>query len=133
MALLIDTNILVHLERSGASCDALLDRFGQQEMAISAITASELLHGVHRAEGEMRRARRRRFVEAILSVLPTLSFTLEVARVHSYLWADLKKSGAMIKAHDLLIAATALAHDLTLVTGDRRHFDRIELLRLARW
>lgn len=102
-------------------------------MALAAITASELLHGVHRADGAVRRGRRETFVEAILHDLPILPFTLETARVHSRLWADLRARGESIGAHDLIIASTALSHGLTLVTADQRHFGRIHELSLAPW
>ena len=102
-------------------------------MALAAITASELLHGVHRAQEAVRRARRETFVTTILESLPVLPFTLDVARVHSRLWADLQARGEVIGAHDLIIAATALAHGLTVLSGDRRHFGRIESLGLVVW
>ena len=68
---------------------------------LSAITASELLHGVHRADGAVRRGRREAFVETILTYLPVLPFTLDIARVHARLWADLQAQGEMIGSHDL--------------------------------
>jgi tRNA(fMet)-specific endonuclease VapC len=72
-------------------------------------------------------------VETILQELPILPFTLDIARVHSRLWADLLARGEIIGLHDLLIAATALTHGLTLVSGDRRHFGKIADLNLALW
>lgn len=70
------------------------------EAAISVITASELLVGVHRANTPSRRERRSAFVEAILSRVPILEFTTEVARLHAELFASLSKQGLMIGAHD---------------------------------
>ncbi len=133
MALLIDTSLFIGVERSGEHPEFLLERLGDSAIAISAITASELLHGVHRADSAARRGRRERFVEAILRAVPVLPFTLEVARTHSRLWADQMKSGTLIGAHDLQIAATALTHDLTLLTRDKRHFERVEALKLTLW
>ena len=88
---------------------------------------------MHRADNAMRRGRREAYVESILQAVPVLPFTLEVARVHSRLWADLAQRGQMIEANDLIIAATALAHGLDLVTQNRRHFERVEGLRLTLW
>ncbi len=133
MALLIDSSVFIALERRGESPASLLDRFGDRPVALSAVTASELLHGVHRADGAVRRGRREAFVETILQELPILPFTLDIARVHSRLWADLLARGEIIGLHDLLIAATALTHGLTLVSGDRRHFGKIADLNLALW
>jgi tRNA(fMet)-specific endonuclease VapC len=64
MALLIDTDLLIDLERDHGTSD--VERLlGDEDRAISVITVSELLHGVHRADGATR-ARRRAFVEHIL-------------------------------------------------------------------
>lgn len=93
------------------------------------ITVSELLHGVHRARGA-RRARRRAFVEHVLAGLEPLPITEPVARVHAEVWADLSRRGASVGAHDLWIAATAMAHGLALATGNARDFARIRGLRV---
>lgn len=133
MALLIDSSVFIAIERSGQAPESLLERLGDEPVALSAITASELLHGVHRADGAIRRGRRERFVERLLLAIPVIPFTLEVARTHSRLWADLQKRGDIIGAHDLVIAATALAHDMTVLTGDQRHFGRIDTLKVSFW
>ena len=133
MAFLIDSSLFVAYERSGEAPAHLLARLGDQEVALAAITASELLHGVHRADSALRRGRRERFVETILRAVPVLPFTLEVARIHSRLWADLQMRGELVGAHDLLIAATALTHDMIVATLNQRHFGRIPDLQLALW
>lgn len=129
MGYLIDTSIFVAIERRELSAADVPD----EAVVISAVTASELLHGVHRADSARRRSRRTAFVEAIFASVPVLPFGLEVARLHAQLWADLRARGALIGAHDLLIGATALAHDLTVATRNERHFGRIEGLSVARW
>ncbi len=119
---LIDTSVLVGAERGGSE----LGRVPQEEEhAISAITASELLHGVHRAADGARRTRRRAFVESVLSEIETLPITLEVARVHAEIWAQLQAAGSVIGAHDLWIAATAIAHDLRIATCNPGEFERV--------
>ena len=133
MAFLIDSSLFIAYERSGETPAALMDRLGAQEVALASITASELLHGVHRADSAVRRSRRERFVETVLRAVPVLPFTLEVARVHSRLWADLQRRGEIIGAHDLIIAATALNHQLAVATLNQRHFGRIPDLQLALW
>jgi len=128
MALLLDSDVLIELER-GAE-DAALDRFlGDDDRTISVITVSELLHGVLRASGPIR-TRRRAFVEHLLAGLEAIPITEPVARIHAEIWADLAQRGEVIGAHDLWIAATAIAHGLTLATGNTREFERIQGLRL---
>jgi tRNA(fMet)-specific endonuclease VapC len=128
VALLIDTSVLVGLERAGAT--APLVELEDESTFISAISASELLHGVERATDEARRARRQAFVERVLDSLPVLPFDLDAARVHARIWASLLRRGAAIGAHDLIIAATALSRDLVVLTHNTREFSRVEGLSL---
>lgn len=133
MGLLIDTSVLIELERGRAS-PARLSSLGQSEdLFLSVVTASELLHGVHRANSPKRKEQREAFVEAVLHTLPLLPIDLEVARQHARLWAELRRTGRMIGAHDLLIAATAVAHGLFLLTHNLREFERIAELRVVSW
>ena len=129
MALLIDTDVLVDLERSGAATD-VEQLLGEEDRAISVITVSELLHGVHRAQGAIR-AQRRAFVEHILAGMEAIPITEPVARVHADIWAALADRGQPIGAHDLWIAATAVAHGLGVATRNATHFRRIEGLRVV--
>ncbi len=125
MALLIDTSVLVDAERSELYERALSVREREQECSISIVTVSELLHGVHRAVGDRVRARRLAFVEGVLARLEPIPIGPEVARIHAEVWARLEADGAIIGAHDLWIAATALAHGLTVATSNAREFDRV--------
>src|SRR4051812_26194669 len=99
MAVLIDTDILVGLERGVANPDVEAT-IGEEERAISVITVSELLHGVHRSAGA-RRPRRSAFVEHLLAGMRALEITEPIARVHADLWAQLAAEGQVIGAHDL--------------------------------
>ena len=100
---------------------------------MAAISASEILHGMHRASSEQRRARRLRFVEGLLERFPALPFDLAVARRHAAIWADLEREGIQIPPHDLMIAATAVQHGATVATRDKRSFPRIPDLNVLIW
>ena len=128
MAVLIDTDLLVDLER-GVGNPQVDAAIGEEDRAISAITVSELLHGVHRSSGAVR-ARRSAFVEHLLAGLRAIEITESVARVHAEIWAQLAAKGEVIGAHDLWIAATALAHGMGLATGNEEEFARVPGLRL---
>jgi tRNA(fMet)-specific endonuclease VapC len=135
MGTVLDTTVFIELERAMRGLPAALamtevaqrlkSQLGEsEEVGIAAITASELLHGVHRATNE-HRGRRAAFVEAVLAGFPTLSFDLLVARVHARLWAGLASSGAEVGAHDRLVAATAISTGWRVGTANIRHFDCI--------
>src|SRR5690606_23139355 len=131
MGLILDTSILIANERGRFNFSALRREFATVPWAISVITASELLHGVQRADDGARRHRRSQYVEEILGSIPVLAFTLELARTHSHLWANLESRGERIGSHDLLIAATALAMNWDLVSLDVSDFQRIPSLSLV--
>ncbi len=59
-----------------------------------------------------------------------MDVTLGVARVHAEIYAELANKGQMIGAHDLIIAATARCHDLSLLTDNATEFSRVPGLRV---
>jgi predicted nucleic acid-binding protein len=128
---LIDTSVIIAAERGQLDL-AAVRREDNDEVALSAITAAELLHGVERLRGA-RRARAERFVATLLDRIPVVDFDLAIARVHAVLSADLAERGTPIGAHDLIIAATAVALDYRVATRDMKSFPRVEGLQVVRW
>jgi len=129
MALLIDSDLLIDRER-GAGTPEVEKLLGEEPRAISVITVSELLHGVLRATG-VRRTRRRAFVEHILAGIEAIPITEPVAHVQAEIWSDLSGRGEVIGAHDLWIAATAVAHGLGVATRNTADFRRVPGLRVV--
>jgi tRNA(fMet)-specific endonuclease VapC len=130
---LIDTSVIVAAERGQLDPAQLAGEDGDEPVAISAITASELLHGVHRLRGAVARTRAERFVERMLDAVPVVPFDLEVARVHAQLDAELSATGAAVADADLMIAATAIWLDYRIATRDLRSFPRIKGLNVIVW
>lgn len=128
MALLIDTSVLIDAERRDHS---LSSNLGDDDRAISVITASELLHGVHRAKDGTVRTRRAAFVEGLLSALEALPITMAAARIHAEIWSALQDDGESIGAHDLWIAATALSQGMAVATANVRDFERVPGLNVV--
>ena len=135
MGTLLDTTVFIELERAvrrlpqDSAMTEVAARLTKQlgaaeETGIAAITASELLHGVHRATSE-HRARREAFVEGVLYAFPPLPFDLLAARAHARLWSELAVAGLDIGARDRIVAATAIAAGWKVATANVRHFDRI--------
>src|SRR5450759_755959 len=125
MAVLIDASILIEAERGRLELVPHIARHGDEEAFLSVVTASEMLHGVHRATQPDVRAKRSAFVEGILERFPLLSVDIACARAHAQLWAGLRQAGAVIGPHDLWLAATCVAHGLTMVTANVREFSRV--------
>ena len=131
MAALIDSSVLIAAERGEIETDLFLERFGKTELALAAISASELLHGIHRLRASARKIRAEAWVEAILGALPIVPFDLACARAHARLGAHLARKGVTIGAHDLVIGASALARGYAVITKDRRSFPKIPELEVT--
>lgn len=124
MGVVVDSSVFIAAERGGGqSVPRFPDSAG--DAYVSAVTVSELLVGVHRANSAAHRARRQSFVEAILAALPVLQVDAEVARVHARLMAEQLAVGRHTAAHDLWIAATAMAAGFTVLTRDVDDFSRV--------
>ena len=137
MGLLIDTSVFIDLERSvPRGLPTSEESFGslpREPAFVAAITVSELFYGVHRANSDSRRSRRRDFVLGCLEYVEVLPFDRGTAEVHSRIWSDLEKAGKRIGSNDLLIAATGIYHDLPILTGNAREFERLDELKLLPW
>lgn len=133
MGLLIDSTVLIEHERGAIRVAERVRGRENEPFFLSVITASELLHGVHRARRPDVRARRSAFVEAIIERFPLLAIDLSIARIHAQIWAGLAASGTMIGPHDLWLAATCLAHGLTLATANLREFAKVPGLSIEAW
>ncbi len=131
MGLILDSSVLIAAEKGQFDMPAFVEAEAAMEpLFLSSVTASELLHGVHRATPE-RRATREAFVEAVLRETPTLPFDLPCARRHAALWAALETAGTRIGAHDMMIAATALRFGHRVATLNEKEFSQIHSLQLA--
>lgn len=133
MGLLIDTSVFVAAERGKLDLPAKLNERRGDVLCMSAITASELLHGVHRASSDAIKIIREAQVERLLATIAIVPFDELVARTHARLWATLAASGKNVGIHDLIIGATALAFGWSVATRDARSFPKIPDLHVEMW
>jgi predicted nucleic acid-binding protein len=129
MSFLIDTDTCsAHLKQKGIVTNRFLQYTGG--LHLSAISLSELYAWVLRAKAPPARLRALR---EMLSDMKVLDVTTEVAEKYGQLQAALLDSGTPAPGMDLVIAATALVHDLTLVTHNTQDYRNVPDLRLADW
>jgi tRNA(fMet)-specific endonuclease VapC len=93
----------------------------EDDVAIAAVTVAELLVGVMLAD-RRHRPGRQSFVDDLLAVVPVESYDTKVAGAHAALLAYVRKAGSRRGAHDLMIAATAVARDREVVSLDAQGF-----------
>lgn len=130
MKVLIDTDIASYIfaHRDERVRERFL-AFDVGDIGISAITAAELAFGAALNPSERNRQTVRRALES-LAVAP---FDLGAARTYGELRATLQRRGTPIGAHDMLIAAHAIALDVPLATNNVREFRRVPGLRVENW
>lgn len=117
--LILDTTVFIDAERRGRQLNRLIA--DEDDVAIAAVTAAELLVGVELAD-DARRATRSAFVRSVLETVPIEDYDVQVARVHATLLAHVRRTGKPRGAHDLIIAATAAARDRIVVSSDTTAF-----------
>ena len=115
--LILDTGALVVSERGKSGLAELIDV--DDDIVIAAITVAELRTGIELAN-DSHRSGRTEFLVQVLETLPVEPYDVAVAEAHGHLLAHVYRGGTQRGAHDLIIAATAVATRRTVVTTDRR-------------
>lgn len=128
MKFLLDTNAIIALMQVHPGFRARLERHEPQDFALSSIVAHELYYGAYksqRIEANLARVAALRF--------EVLDFDREDAICAGKIRAQLAQVGTPIGPFDTLIAGQAVARSLTLITHNRREFDRISGLKIEDW
>ncbi len=131
---LLDTNICIHLMKGDFDLDNKVEQVGLRNCFISELTVAELLYGVANSAAD-RQASNRQKLDQFLRLFPKprrLALS-DVFETYAAQKAHLKRIGRMQGEFDMLIGSTALAHGLTLVTRNTRHFADIANLALENW
>ena len=133
---LLDTDIFSEIlkgidQNVVARATAYRDAFGHYTLSV--ITVMEIVKGFHKLQRETR-------IRQFLAGIPTvelLTLDLQISILTGRIYADLERTGQPIGRADPIVAATALHHGLTLVTGNLHHYQRIQTigydLRLDNW
>ncbi len=131
MNYLLDTNILIFLLKKGNR--KLIEMISKQEygtLFISAITLAELEFG---AANSSRPEQNRAVFLGALSAIKVVPFDDNCAYEYGKVRKNLKEKGIPIGPMDMLIAATALANNMTIITNNVKEFIRIEKLKVVDW
>jgi tRNA(fMet)-specific endonuclease VapC len=129
MKYLLDTNALTAWIKKDPRFIARIHTKTPADLAISVMTEHEVLFGI----ASNPRLRLRTVTEGMLKLLPKLAVSSQEVSVAAQIRADLKRRGTPIDPYDLLIAATALANHMVMVTHNTREFSRVEGLVVEDW
>ena len=130
MAYLIDTDIIIYSLKGDSAVHDWMRRNQNIPKFLSIVTYGELMYGARKSRQSERNIAT---VHRVADLFPLLDINKGIMDVFSEQKAKLELAGARIEDMDLLIAATALYMNLSLVTNNRGHFNRIPGLRLEEW
>ena len=127
--IILDTDVCIHILRGNSTVIEQRQQYSGQ-VAVSFMTAAELFYGAEKSANPLKN---RTLVDQFLLTIPTVDSDRNIMRRFGSLKADLEGKGLPLADADLFIAATALEAADLLVTGNTKHFSRIEGLSLANW
>lgn len=128
MKYLLDTSVLIDFFRNKLEAVELISKLVEESFAISVITFAEYLLGAYKTANY--KANIDLFEKFISqNQIQVINIDQEIADVYAAESANLEKSGSKLSGFDMLIAATAISHKLTLVSGDKA-FKRLKDLQL---
>ena len=127
---LLDTDTVIYNMKGNANVQKNLRQHINDSINISVITLMELYYGARKSEQVTANLAKIRRLEQTVDAIP---IGLESTEIFGLLKAQLEISGNRLDDFDLVIASCAMAHNLTLVTNNTRHFERIDGLKLTNW
>lgn len=134
VGLILDSSVIIEAERKRQTIEALLtsvrEAFGEVEVAISAVTLAELVHGVARANTPEIRDRRRTFIDEFKQHVPMHAVTDNTAEIAGQLSGEQAARGITIPLDDLLIGSSAIEQGYAVATLNVRHFQKIPGLQV---
>ena len=130
---LFDTDVITNLLKKMPSPTLIrrLENLRHDDQFITVVTVAEIIYGAaksHRPEYHLKNLE-----EILLPTVSVLDFDIRAAYIAGNIRAHLEKTGMLIAWADIQIAAIAMTHDMTLITGNLKHFSRISGLKVENW
>ena len=129
MAFMLDTDTVSFALRGEGRVAAKIVEHRPSELCVSAVTVAELRYGASRRNSEKLHA----LIDAFTRNVAVMPFDETCALHFGQIASELKKKGSSIGDLDALIAAHAIALEVTLVTNNAKHFNRIRGLKVENW
>ena len=127
----LDTNICIEcLRGTSPLLKQALQNLEPSRIKIPSMVRAELFHGAAKSAHP---ERNRELVELFLAPFESAAFDSTAATEHGRIRSELEAAGQIIGFHDLIIAATVVAHEGTLVSSNLKEFSRIDGLQLENW
>lgn len=127
---LLDTDIIIYLLKGHEVVSQNLKKHYYDPIKISTITLMELYYGAYKSQKVESNLAKIKKIENSLEIIP---IGQELVEIFGLLKSKLEKKGKPIDDFDLILASTALSHNMVLVTNNEKHFKRINGLKLENW
>ena len=127
---LLDSDILIYFLKGKSEVVSNVVRHPSEDLIISRINYTELLYGAYnsaKVESNLK------VILPFLGQFEILEFDQTAAEIFAKEKARLKKLGTMMADMDLMIASIAIANNLTLITNNTKHFNRVKHLQIDNW
>lgn len=126
MGIMLDSQPVIAAERMKLPANKLIEavriRYGAQPLGISSVSYAEIVHGTYRGSDAAIRVQRSQFLSDLLLTIPIFDLTKERATIAGRIDAEQRAIGIKIPFADLLIGATALSLNFSILTANERHF-----------
>jgi tRNA(fMet)-specific endonuclease VapC len=127
---MLDTNTLIYFFKGMGKVEENLFSHSPRDIFIPSLVIYELQVGIAKSNNPQKREKQ---LVTLLEQVNVIPFEEREAKASALIRADLEKKGTPIGPLDILIAGSAKAHNLTLVTHNTREFMRVEGLTLQDW
>jgi tRNA(fMet)-specific endonuclease VapC len=127
---LLDTDILIYSLKAHEIVQQNLRHHLHDPINVSAVTLMELYYGAYKSQKIANNLAKVKAIENSLEIIPV---NREMVEIFGVLKSDLEKVGKPLDDFDLILAATAMSHNLIIVTNNEKHFGRIDGLKMENW
>jgi len=127
---LIDTDIIIYSLKNNENVIRNFNLYSQEPKAVSIITIGELLYGAYKSQRKVENLGK---VRRVADIFPVIEISMTIIDTFAHLKADLNAKGIVVDEFDLLIGATALSMNYSIVTNNVKHFEKIPDLTIINW
>lgn len=130
MKYLLDTDALIYWLKGNKNIEQKALNIGLDQLGYSIISHAELYFGAYNSE---QKEKNLAAIQIVQQKLTLVNLDTKSAQLFGSIKADLKRQGNIIMDADIMIASIALSNELTLITNNEKHFERITELKIENW
>jgi tRNA(fMet)-specific endonuclease VapC len=130
MKYLLDTDTLIYFMKGRPSVVESFRRVNEADLRTSILNHSELLYGAFYSEQQKQNLKK---IHQLFEYIDLLPYDEQASCIFAEQKANLRRDGITLMDFDLMIGSIALRHNLTLVTNNQKHFEKISKLKLENW